>query len=311
MPVAAARGAACLSILALLCAPPVRAQGAARAPAVLELPASTRALALGGAFVSVGGDPDAIFYNPALLTAARGIGLAAQRYGSASTLATVSAAIEMEPGGIGIGVQMLDYGAPADAAPGTAFPTRGDLLERGPVPASDLVVSLGYARPVKGVRLGIVGKYIEQRVAGERAGTAAVDLGAAKELFGATIGLAIQNLGRGFDAGGTRIPLPRRITLSAAHPRKIVGPFDLITTASVATLEDWTVVPGLGVELAWWPVVGKTFVGRIGFRHAASDTVSPVTFGGAFIGDRFTLEYAYEGVEGPGGGHRVGIRWEG
>lgn len=291
-----------LGLLTALAASPARAQQ--RAPIVLELPASTRALALGGAFVTAGGDHDAIFYNPALLASARGMGAAVQRYGSASTLGVFAAAMELAPGGLGIGVQVLDYGA-APTDPGAS----AGLLDRGPVLASNLAATIGYARPIKGVRVGVAGKFVEQRFGEERDGAAALDIGAAANVAFVTVALAVQNLGGGLEIGGERLTLPRRVVLGAAHPSRIVGPFDLVTTAAVSALEDGTVRPALGVELAYWPVQGRTFVARAGVRRPELEGASPVTFGGAFIGDRFSVEYAYEGLEGPGGGHRVGVRW--
>jgi hypothetical protein len=291
-----------------LLAVPARAQGTGRAPILLELPASTRALGLGGAFVPVGGEPDAIFHNPALLRSARGIAAAVQRYRGSSTLASVSAAIEMAPGGLGVGVQRLEYGADPDDLTGAG---RGPaaLLRRGPVLATDLVASVGYARPIGGVRVGAAAKVIEHQAGNARDHAAAVDLGAAIEVRWVTLALAVQNLGDAIEVGDRRYDLPRRVVLAAGHPSRIVGPFDLVTTGAVAVADDGTVAPAIGAELAWWPVVGKTFVGRIGFRRTTRDGERPVTLGGGFIGDRFSIDYAYEAFGGPGGAHRFGIGW--
>src|SRR5688500_4292448 len=56
------------------------AQGPTIAPIVLAVPGSGRALALGNSYAALGADPDVIFYNPAQLVAARGIGVGVQRY---------------------------------------------------------------------------------------------------------------------------------------------------------------------------------------------------------------------------------------
>src|SRR5688500_10520687 len=83
------------------------------APVVLSLPGSTRALGMGDAYAAMTGDPDLIFYNPAQLGAARGLGIAAHRFGTATHLITISGANALAPGGIGFGIQLLDHAAPS------------------------------------------------------------------------------------------------------------------------------------------------------------------------------------------------------
>jgi hypothetical protein len=296
-------------LLLALGAVPARAQRAAPELPALSLPASTRALALGGIYAPAGAvESDALFYNPALLTAARGLGLSAARYGGASTAGAFSAAQPLAPGGIAIGVLYLDYGV--QEAGGVRLAGQGDaLLARGPVLASNLVAAVGYGRTVKGVRLGVAGKLIEERQGGARGTGGAVDLGAAVPFLGTTLSLAVQNLGPEFERDGARSPLPRRVTLSAARPSLPVGPFDLVPTAGVAVERDGFVSPAGGAELSYWPVQGKTFVGRFGLRRTPEGSGSPLTLGGGFIGDRFALDYTYERFGAAGAAHRVGVRW--
>ena len=93
-------------------APPARAQSGRYAPLVLQLPASTRALGMGNAWVA-GRDQDVIFYNPSQLAVGTGLGVSLERYRSGSTLGTMSASTPLGGGAIGIGIQMLDYGSAA------------------------------------------------------------------------------------------------------------------------------------------------------------------------------------------------------
>jgi hypothetical protein len=78
-------------VLAALLTAPVTAYAQDSSPLVLRVPASTRALALGGAFPVGTRDSDGIFYNVAFGDALRGFGLHAQRYGRAATLVTATA----------------------------------------------------------------------------------------------------------------------------------------------------------------------------------------------------------------------------
>ena len=99
-----------------------QAQGGASAAIILELPASPRAMALGGAGTSLEGDA-AIFYNPAQLAAVQHVAasLSAQRYIFSSTLGAFSAAARIGPGTAAIGVQALEYGSEDEVVPDENF----------------------------------------------------------------------------------------------------------------------------------------------------------------------------------------------
>ena len=185
----------------------------------------------------------------------------------------------------------------------------GALLTSGAVGASELVGSIGYGRIIRDVRVGIVVKAIEQRVGGGRNATWAVDVGAAKEVLDITWGLSVQNLGPDLEIGLANRPLPFRVTFGASSDSYVVGPLDLIATAAVSRRRDGDVIPAAGVEVAWWPVRGRTFIGRLGVRRVPGDGASPVTLGAAFRGDDITVEYTFEGFDGEGSAHRVGLRW--
>jgi hypothetical protein len=296
--------------LAAMAAPTVRAQSVGNTPIILELPASTRALALGNAFVLSDRDPDAIFYNPAVLDRAQGMGIGVQRYGSGATLGTISVAREWAAGRLGVGVQVLGY-RPSTLDAGAVAADEEALLSSGAFGASEFVALIGYGRSFKGTRLGIAAKFVEQRLAGTRDATIAADVGIAREIKSVMVGLAIQNLGPDLETGGgmADLPLPYRVTLGASLRSRPLGPFDVVSSASVSRRRDGEIIPAGGVELAWWPVVGRTFVARVGVRRVPDEGTQPVTFGGAFIGDDITVEYTYQGFDAPGTAHRFGFRW--
>ncbi|MFH1766243.1 MAG: hypothetical protein ABIF09_18825 [Gemmatimonadota bacterium] len=286
-----------------------------RGPIILELPASTRALALGNSFVLGSPDPDAIFFQPGLLNAAQGLSGSVQRYGTSATLATFSAGQSWFSGGVVLGIQHLSYGASAEGHvlgdDLLGLPADiGSLRENGDVGVSELVVSAGYGRTIKGIRMGFVGKLIEERFGPRKSATGAIDLGATASPGPITIGFAVQNLGPAMTIGGEDIPLPLRFALGASSDRKPVGPLDLSASSTVSYRAEGDVIPSVGVEVAYWPVTGRTFVGRLGFRHLPDEqSGSPLTFGGAFLGDDIVLDYAYEGFESGSPAHRFSIGW--
>ncbi len=288
----------------------VHAQSDGNAPLTLELPASTRALALGGAFALSGATADGLFYNPALVNTARGFGVDVQRYRSTGTLGTVSAARALGSGGLAMGLQVLSFGMLGGTA--ISVPDNADaLLQNGPIGASEIVGTLGYARVIKGFRVGVAGKVIEQRIGNARDGTVGLDIGVVRRFFGITWGISGQNIGRGLTTGtgGLVVPLPHRLTFGASTSSRPLGPLDVLATAAVSRRRDGEIIPAGGIEISWWPVIGRTFTGRIGVRRVPDDGGSAITIGAAFTSDTFTFEYALEEFEAPGASHRFGVRW--
>ncbi|MCZ6917191.1 MAG: hypothetical protein O7I93_10475 [Gemmatimonadetes bacterium] len=285
------------------------AQSDGNAPLLLELPSSTRGLGLGGAFVLSNPDADAIFAAPGVLNSARGAGVTMQRYGSESSLLSLAAAMAWAGGGLAFGLQSLSYGM--DGTTLRSVPDDASaLLGTGSVTSAELVASVGYGRVIKGLQVGLVGKYIEQRIAGARSVTAAADLGVAVRELGITWSLMAQNLGPGLTIGES-LPLPRRVTFGASTRSRPVGPLDLLASATVSRLRDGDIVPAGGLEISYWPITGRTFTVRVGGRRVPGGTRSPITFGAAFTGDRITIEYAFEEFDAPGAAHRFGVRWSG
>ena len=288
--------------------PGAAGQGPRMAAPVLATSGSTRALGLGDAYTALGSDPDVIFYNPAQLVPARGIGLGVQRYERGSMLLNLSAASVLSPGTVGVGVQLLDQESSGASYPD--FTTGGEVahFDRGDAPASAAVVSLGYARPAFfNTRVGIAGKVIHQAFGSERDHTGAFDVGIAR---GSSVQLAVvgRNLGRGLLLEGSRVALPREVGFGAAIPRREVGPLDLAATVSAALLADGTWRGGGGTEWGYMPLDGFTFVARIGYR-AVEGAESHLTLGAGFVGERVSLDYAVQASDGAGTVQRFGVRW--
>lgn len=273
-------------------------------PLVLELSASTRAAGLGGAWT--GSDTDAVFHHPALITGG-GASLAHQTYGDAATHITASGGTEWWGGAVAVGVSMLEHGAPS----GGLSDLRRDeaaLAIAGPVATSAFVASAGYARDVAwGLRGGVVGKMVGLRLGAARATSPAMDLGVSMEAGPVTVAASAQNLGPELDLDGEALPLAHRVVLSAFTERTPLGPLDVGLAAQVVRDGGGEVAPGGGVEIAWWPVVGRTFIFRLGGRAVPDGTASPLSVGGGFAGDRIRIDYSYQGFDTVDGAHRVGV----
>lgn len=292
-------GAIAVALLAFACAQ-LDAQGPGLGAIVLTQPGSTRALGMGNAFVLGSVDSDAVFYNAAIPEQLRGFGGALNLLPQANLtdgrLFTASAGMEWWGGAVAFGMQALTH----EAIGPEIFP--------GSISASGIAASVAYTRRIRGLRLAATAKLVEQKHASSRDATAALDLATAANFGIVSLGLAIQNLGPDlkFDFLDAPTDLPRRVTLAASTRARPLGPLDVLGTGAVSADFDGDLTGGLGAEVAYWPVSGRTFFARIGgLRNAAEDT--HLTLGAGFWGDRIALDYAYV-AEGEGA-HRVGVRW--
>jgi hypothetical protein len=270
------------------------AQAPGHVPLVLELPSSTRAMSLGDAYPMAGRSSDAVFYQPALVQGASGFGLDLQTWSAGASAAAASAAVGWFGGSVAIGLQTLQYGA--TGADVHELPGGQDaIFQLGPVPASERVASVGFGWRMLGIRLGVVGKLVEEHISDERDATGAVDLGAATTVGPLTVGLAAQNLGPDMSFASGTAPLPQRFTLGVGGYTRPVGPLDVgFAGAAVTRRADGKVVAGAGLEVGYWPIIGRTFVARVGVRSVPEGVGSPVTFGFAYQGDNLVLQTAYE-----------------
>jgi len=295
---------AVLAALIVAAPAPTLAQAGGFAPVVLQIPASARAIGFGNAYVGVR-EPEAVFYNPAQLGVRPGVALSVQRYGSVSTAGAVASSYVFGAFGLGIGAQMLDFDAQAEAYPALA-PNGEQLSEPGPFPASSLVAAIALERAFKGIRWGITGKFAEDRAGTTRDGVLLADVGAAKEIGPGTAGVTVQNLGTSPHMANTSALLPTRATLGYAFAGP-VGPLDAVVSTAVSVRRGGRVAPAGGVELGYMPIDGVIFAGRVGGRLPEENAESPVTLGATFTFDRLSVDYGYEPYQGRDA-HRIGLR---
>jgi len=275
------------------------------APTVTQLPASARALALGDAFVG-GRGSETIFYNASLLPLQLGQAVSVQRFGSASTSGAFSSTFGTTAWATGIGVQALDFGEGVAGIRATA-----PIDVRGPLASSSLAAMIATAGSVKGIRVGLAAKYVEERIGGSRDGAPAADIGLSKDIINrVTAGLSVQDIGGSIRLDGANAALPTRVTLGAAgFAPPIATWFDLAATAAVTYRRDGRVSPAGGVEINYVPLDGWAFTGHVGARRVSDRSdATPLTLGAGVSFDRLSLDYAFESLDLGGSSHRVGLR---
>ena len=297
-----------LLIVGVAAPPPseLGAQAPERAPVVLGLGSGARALGLGGAFQPDAGDADAVFVNPALAAQAGGFALGWQRFDAESTMFSLSTASDWYGGGVFGGVQVLDWtGAAPGQYPGGVDP----LLGEGGPGGSEMALTVGYGRSLFGLRAGVGAKYLVQRVGASNAATVALDLGLARQLGPGWLHLTGRNLGAPTTWGDTDVDLPTEVALGWGAYGQPIGPLDLGAAVEVSRRADGELLAGGGLEFGYWPVRGRTFVGRIGLRRVPEGEAAPVSFGGSYWGDALVIDYGFHPVDGTDGIHRITLGW--
>jgi hypothetical protein len=284
---------------------------------VFRLPSSARMLAMGNVGI-VGRDDDVLFYNPAQLVGARGTSGSSERFSKFARGGTLSSVIRFNNGGIGIGAMVSNY----RSTPGAAFPAdRLDMLGAAPATAaSSNALAVGIGQVFKGTRLGVTGKYFDEPGNIVHNSALVVDAGVARDFFGYSFGLAVQNIGPRFEVpriinpqnqtgAAPSIPapgLPLSTTFGAGRGGP-VGPFDLFATTAVSWLRDGFVSPAGGAELGYSWLEGYNIILRAGARRPVRGE-GPITAGAGFIMDRLAIDYAIETLSGGRAGHRIGVR---
>ena len=290
------------------------AQGGRTGAIILELPASARALALGGAYVTASADDAALFYNASQLATVEGraASMSVQPYIEGSTLGALSAAFQIGPGTLGVGVQVLSYGSADEyVCDETTGCERGEATGRT-VSANDVAASVGYGMTWRMVRVGAAAKYVRQSLADASGGAPAIDVGVAMDVWrGATVGISVQNIGPDLKTAGSSAPLPRFFRLGASLPWRGVGPFDVLGTVEVAQHREGDVLPLGGAEVTWTSANGLAFSARVGALAQSDDAAtSRVSFGGGVRARHFALDYAYQAFDALAvTTHRFSLRW--
>jgi len=284
----------------LLAAAPAAAQ---QAPLLLRLPASARALALGGILPPGSADAEALFYHPAYAAQTTGIAGGAQWLGADTVAFAFAGAVEWLGGTIGMAARSASYTDDCRCVWIQVLPAPPQ------VPVSERSAQLTYGRTIEGLRLALTGRYVDQRWNLERGAGWAVDVSAGRPLGPLRLALTAQNLGPDLDVGDVTVPLDRRILVAAAPPGGApLGPLDLLPTLQATWERGERFTPAAGVELGYWPVAGRTFFLRAGLRRPGAGERA-VAGGAGFAGDRIALDYAFLPLTGGRVTHRIGLRW--
>jgi len=282
----------------------------------LRIPAGTVALALGNVGI-VSTDADVLFYNPGMLTSARGVAMSAQRYGGSGTTASLAATQMLGSIGVGIGARVADWRSPEGVYGDAVRPGLGVLGLGGSGRASSTAITVAAARAVGPVRIGVGATYVRESFRTENDESAQFDAGVVWPLGPTNLAFTMQHVGKSLALSG-----PSRITNSAEFEgasdwRATIGYggwgfplatfWDLGATVQLSIDESGAVRSAGGGELTYVPLEGVAIAGRIGHRSTIGNE-RPLTAGLGFTLDRYSIDYAVEAFRGVSSAHRVGLR---
>lgn len=242
---------------------------------------------MGHSYVLSSAESDAIFQQPGLLDAARGIALGRAWLGASTTAVSMSGAGDWWRGGVGFGIQALTSNG-----------------------RSEQSASLAYARTTFGLRVGAAARVVDQLEGGNRDTYGVGDIGVARAIGFVTTGVAVQNLGPDPNLAGGRGRLPTAVTLGASTRSRPTGPLDLIFAVRSSWVRDRKFAYGGGIEAGYYPVTGRTFYVRAGASES-EEQLGLLTLGGGFTGDRISIDYAFQAADSDAesAAHRVTLRW--
>ena len=311
------RSAALLAALLALAPSAACAASAANGAAVLRLPMSARAAALGGAMTAIGGGLDSFGVNPAGVAAAERPELLTSFFTGAAndSFGFFGYAHPTKAGTALAGFSYYDAG--------TIPIVNLDGSQQTVVAERDYVGSLGWALALGGgVYAGALGKVYKFTLAQSASASGfAGDVGVrwATPLRGLSVGAAAQNLGPGVTFEQTSDPLPRTLRGGAAWTYLDRTPSELLTqysgvavtlTADAVSVRGEALTAVAGGECA--VSIGKSAAVslRVGNQfNSASD--GGLSFGVGMREGRFTGDYALtaRGALGNVQNFSIGVRF--
>ncbi len=275
----------------------------------LSVSQSARATALGSAFTTVEGVPNAIFYNPAgIARISSRFGIAVNYFNFIADIRHASAVVTFSPQGgqygvFSFSVQSVDYG---DLEGTQVWPNEQGFIDTGNFNPQALSIGVGYGRAltnkfVVGGQIKLVGQYLGQSALPSGvtkdnvANVVAFDFGTIYKtgFKSLSFGMSVRNFSQEikYEEEGFQLPLTFRIGLSVDAMDFLMPDQEqhrLLVTFDAAHPRSFSEYINLGVEYLFM----NTFALRFGYISGHTEYDYSLGFGLQTLG--LDLNYAYQ-----------------
>ncbi len=266
---------------------PISLSGQTTGPDYLKFDLCPRAMGMGGAYVAVADDSQALFWNPAGLASVKGGDLTFSHLASFSdaTYERLDGAFNLMQLGIGCS---LFY-----SQDNNLTSTNDQGQDTGNIVSYDWMVNLGVAKQWGDYKAGLVVKTFHTHLLDMYSQGVALDGGADYDcpFVPVTVGAAVQNIGSqsALVSGGAVVSLPSRVRMGLMWRlvRTALQDLSLAGEGDVPFSSDDRVMGGIGGEYTWDKMVSV----RAGYQMG-QDKAS-YTLGAGFCYGYWRFDYAY------------------
>ena len=279
---------------------------------VLQFLPGSRAAALSGAYTAIGGDADALFYNPAgIANLQRAGSLAYERYVSDVAFGSLGAATRLSAFTVGVSVAFLDAGEIREVVPDDEYGGNTGIETGSTLSASETALRVMAGLPLGDGRLraGASVGFVATAIADQSQGAPFIDVGAQYDIAErVTFGAALKNVGMDLSGDGSD-KLPSELRVGISSQASLGGAALGAVGEVVARLGEGSITYVTGIE-AGLPATSArpfTILGRVGFDFESSQ-LGDMRWGGSVGFREINFDYTYQNLEFFGAVHRFGIR---
>lgn len=269
----------------------------------LKVGVGSRAMALGGSYVALADDAFSMYWNPAGLARVRRREAAAQvnSYFQGVDQNFLAYAHKSERNGV-YGISLNLFGV--SDIPKTTVSANGAVNSVGTFDASDMALSLGYARSITGWFLaGGAAKYIRSTIASYDANTYAFDGGVIfLPISRLSVGFTLQNVGPryGFMRDKDSLPILYRMGVAGY----LLKNRQLVLTLDLSQAKEEIMTASMGCEYT----LMNMYSFRVGYLSANTDVDRGLTAGFGLRYRMLGFEYAFVPYGILGDTHRYSLR---
>lgn len=267
----------------------------------LKIGVGARAAGMGEAFCGLADDINAIYWNPAGMANIQGqeIELMHLAWLQDINYEHLAYAKETGMGVIGGAVSMVNVKDMDEWVEDS-----GVAEYKGNFNASDMALSLSYARELRGIMIGGNLKHIFQKIKDKKASTLGLDLGVLSKtpVDGLTAGATIQNIGGKLKFVSESDPLPLIIKAGVAY--RLPANKDVVITGDLNLPNDNDLSVRAGIE--WGIAIGENkLLLRGGYKSGVD--LGEFTAGLGFVKAGMCLDYAFVPYGDLDDTHRVSL----